>query len=235
RADPKVKLVGATCLMSFISVSHNLTVILVGLFIGILYVLMAGLKLSEVFKHLMVVNIFMLFLWFFLPFFGEGKVLYSIGYLKVYEKGVELPLFITLKANGVSLLIISLLSTTSVQRIGNGLRQFGVSVKFTVLLLTTFRYLSVIMQEYARLQRAVRLRCFTAKLSLHTYRTYAYLIAMTFVRSYEQGNRVNNAMVMRGFKGTFPVIDSPSRKSDYALGLLLMFSFTIIVSVGIYL
>ncbi|MDH4317738.1 MAG: cobalt ECF transporter T component CbiQ [Desulfobulbaceae bacterium] len=233
KADPVVKLVGAACLLPFVAVNDDLKVILMGLFFGIFFVLLASLELRHVLKHLVVVNIFMFFLWIVLPFSGSGEVLYYFGPLAVYKKGVELPLLITLKANGVSLLIISLLSTSSVQRLGNGLRQLGVSVQFTILLLTTFRYLGVIMQEYGRLRRAAKLRRFKPGLSLHTYRTYAYLIAMTFVRSYEQGNRVNNAMIMRGFSGTFPIMDLPSKNSDYKVGTLLALSFTILIAVSI--
>ena len=233
RADPVVKLIGAACLLPFIAVSQDITVVSAGLFVGMIFVLVAGLRIGQVAKHLAYVNVFIVFLWLVLPFSGGGEVLYSSGFITIYKKGVLLPLLITIKANGVSMLIISLLSTSSVQRLGNGLHQLGFSAKFTMLLLTTFRYLGVIMQEYGRLQRAAKLRRFQPKLSLHTYRTYAYLIAMTFVRSYEQGNRVNNAMIMRGFNGKFPIMNLPAKKSDFKVGALLTISFILLITVSV--
>jgi len=39
--------------------------------------------------------------------------------------------------------------------------------------------------------------------NIHTYRSYAYLAAMLLVRSYDRANRVFQAMLCRGFHGTF--------------------------------
>ncbi len=122
-----------------------------------------------------------------------------------------------------SFLIISLLTTSSVSQMGRGLGQLGVSQKFTFLLVSTFRYLGVIHQEYLRLRRAAELRCFKPGTNIHTYRTFAYLIGMTLVRSYQQAHRIHNAMLMRGFNGSFPVLEVPVvKKSDYILVVLLV-------------
>ena len=50
---------------------------------------------------------------------------------------------------------------------------------------------------------ALKIRAFQPRTSLHTYRTYAYLVGMLLVRSYDRSERVRNAMVCRGFKGRF--------------------------------
>jgi len=38
---------------------------------------------------------------------------------------------------------------------------------------------------------------------MHTYKTYAYLIGMIFVRAAARAQRVHQAMICRGFKGKF--------------------------------
>jgi len=71
------------------------------------------------------------------------------------------------------------------------------------LLLLTYRYVFVIEQEYQRLVRATKIRGFRSRSNMHTYRTYAYLIGMLFVRASERAERVHQAMLCRGFKGKF--------------------------------
>jgi cobalt/nickel transport system permease protein len=71
------------------------------------------------------------------------------------------------------------------------------------LLLITYRYLFVLEQEYQRLLRAMKIRNFHPKTNLHSYRTYAYLVGMLFVRASERARRVHSAMICRGFSGRF--------------------------------
>ena len=67
----------------------------------------------------------------------------------------------------------------------------------------TYRYVFVIEQEYQRLLKAVKIRNFQPKTNMHTYRTYAYLVGMLFVRASARAERVHHAMLCRGFKGKF--------------------------------
>ena len=62
----------------------------------------------------------------------------------------------------------------------------------------------VLEEEYQRLARAARIRGFRAGTDLHTYRTYAYLVGMLFVRAADRAERVRNAMLCRGFNGQIP-------------------------------
>jgi cobalt/nickel transport system permease protein len=71
------------------------------------------------------------------------------------------------------------------------------------LLLITYRYLFVLEQEYQRLVRAMKIRNFRPKTDLHSYRTFAYLAGMLFVRASERARRVHSAMICRGFNGRF--------------------------------
>jgi cobalt/nickel transport system permease protein len=57
--------------------------------------------------------------------------------------------------------------------------------------------------EYRRLIKAVKIRGFHPGNNLHTYRTYAYLVGMLLVKSYERAERVRAAMLCRGFRGKF--------------------------------
>ncbi len=223
QADPKMKILGFIFPALVIAVSASFTTLSLGLLLGLILLILARLEFTHVCKQLLGINIFILFFWIILPFNGGGDILTHLGPLPIYKKGVELSSLLTLKANSITLLIISLLATSSVIKIGQGLNQLGFSSKFTLLLVSSFRYLDVIHQEYLRLRRAADLRCFQPGNNAHTYRTFSYLIGMTLVRSYQRADRIHNAMIMRGFKGTFPSLDTAAAKtSDYILAALLI-------------
>jgi len=110
---------------------------------------------------------------------------------------------ITLKANGILLALVALASTSSVASLGHALDRLRVPPKIVHLLLLTYRYVFVMEQEYLRLATAMKVRCFRPSTNRHTYRSYAYLVGMLFVRAAARGDRVHQAMVCRGFDGKF--------------------------------
>jgi cobalt/nickel transport system permease protein len=67
-----------------------------------------------------------------------------------------------------------------------------------------FRYLHVLQVEYQNLWSAMLIRGFKRRsFSWHTYKHYAYLIAMVLIKSYERSQKVYEAMLCRSFSGEF--------------------------------
>jgi cobalt/nickel transport system permease protein len=64
----------------------------------------------------------------------------------------------------------------------------------------------VLHDEYTTLKRAIHIRAFRPGTNMHTYKTYAYLVGMLIVRSYDHSQRIYQAMLCRGFTGRFPII-----------------------------
>jgi len=107
------------------------------------------------------------------------------------------------KSNAIVLTLIGLIATMAFSTLGYALKQLGVPQKIIHLLLMSYRYIFVIEQEYQRLIRAAKIRGFQPKTNLHTYRTYAFVIGMLLVRATARAQRVHQAMLCRGFNGTF--------------------------------
>ena len=174
-----------------------------GLAIAVVMVGFARMSLRALLSRLAVVNGFILLLWALLPFTFPGDTIFRLGPLAASREGVERALLITLKSNAIILACIALLSSMTLVTLGHALAHLRVPTKITQLLLLTVRYFRVIQQEYARLRNAMRVRCFRPRTSRHTYRSYAYLVGMLLVMSYERATRIRAAMLCRGFKGTF--------------------------------
>jgi cobalt/nickel transport system permease protein len=71
----------------------------------------------------------------------------------------------------------------------------------------SYRYIAVIEDEYKRLLRAAKFRGFRPKTNFHSYKTFAYLAGMLFVRASLRAQRVHQAMLCRGFNQKFYSLD----------------------------
>jgi cobalt/nickel transport system permease protein len=203
RLNPQFRIVAATLFSTLIALSERLPTLITGLVIAILFVCCARLNPRKMFKKLTVIWGFLILLWLIMPLTMAGPALFKPGPLTFTQPGVMLALQITLKANSILILFSALIATMSLSVLGHSLEKLGISAKLVLLLLLTYRYIFVIEQEYRKLRRAAAIRSFHPGTNMHTYKTYAYLIGMLFVRASERAQRVHQAMRCRGFNGKF--------------------------------
>jgi len=209
RLDPCVRVVCALVLSFAMALSQRFTVLGIYFLFAMSLVLMASLGPGPVAKRLKPMLLFTLMIWVVLPFTFEGESLARVGPFSITRPGVELCLRITIKSISILLVFIALLATMTVATLGHALHRLRVPDKLVFLLLMTYRYIAVIQDEYQRLLRAARFRGFIPGTNLHSYRTYAYLAGMLFVRASLRAGRVHKAMLCRGFNGTFHTLDTP--------------------------
>lgn len=203
RLDPRIRIVVATIYCYVVAFSNQFPALLIAMVISSALIVSAGLGFKAVGKRLVLVNGLILFLWVVVPLTYGGQPIFQIGPLSLSRAGVVLAARITLKSNAILLTLIALIATMTFATIGYTLKQLRVPQKIIHLLLMNYRYVFVLEQEYQRLMRASKIRGFQPKTNLHTYRTYAYVIGMLLVRATSRAHRVHQAMLCRGFKGTF--------------------------------
>ncbi len=238
KADPRIKLISGLIIAFSVALLKSIQASALGFFLAFLFILVFSLPVGKVAKTLLFANIFIAFLWLFLPFSLEGKTLFHVWRLKLTIEGIRFAFLITLKCNAILMIIITFIATIPMPTVGYALSSLGFSERLTLILLMSYRYIDVIFEEYKRLAQSLKVRCFKPGTNLHTYRTYAYLIAMVFARSYERGIRVYQAMLLRGFNGRFYSLRRFKLKnSDILLliGILLSDACLIILDRGMFI
>jgi cobalt/nickel transport system permease protein len=190
--------------------------------ISVALIALARLRAAEVFKRLLVVNGLVVFIWAVIPFTFPGEALFRLGPFNAAREGVALAAQITLKSNAIVLAFIALVATMPFATAGHALHRLRVPDKIVHLLLMTYRYIFVLEQEYLRLGRAASIRGFRPGTNLHTYRTYAYLVGMLFVKAVDRAERVRWAMLCRGFKGRFYSLQEFKTGAGCAVFFVLM-------------
>ena len=220
--DPRLKIISAALFSFVVALSWEFPTLLMALVFSFLLTGVAKLKVSRVATRLAVVNGLILFFWALVPLTFKGEPLFYLGPLAVAREGVTLCARITLKSNAILLTVISLIATMPIATVGHAMSRLQFPQKIVHLLLLTYRYIFVIEQEYRRLARSAKVRAFRPHTNVHTYRTYAYLIGMLFVRASERAKRVHQAMICRGFQGKFYCLyDFSMSRLDWAFSMIM--------------
>ena len=180
RINPRLRVLGAAGFAVVVAVAYDFRTLLCALALSFALVVSARLSLRRVVRSLMAALLFLALLWLVLPWSYEGPVWFEIGPVGVTWPGVVLCSQISLKTVALMTAFMALVATMTVDTLGHALSRLQLPDKMIYLLLITYRYLFVIEQEYQRLIRAIKIRNFRPTTSLHTYRTYAYLVGMAF-------------------------------------------------------
>lgn len=203
RLDPRPRILLCSVLVFFamLSWSPGLLTLLFGLSLAAAG--FARLPVRALGKRLLRLNLFMLVLCVVFPLTIPGELFLSWGPLSFSKAGLFKAVLITLKANAIVLFFSAWIGTIDLFSLGHALHHLHVPGKLTHIFLFTVRYLDVLHHEYQGLVRAMKVRGFRPRASLHTYRSYGHLVGMLLVRSLERSERVLAAMKCRGFTGTF--------------------------------
>jgi len=221
--DPQKRILFAVIISCTIAFIQNISVLALAVFFAITLVCMARLPFNNVIKRLAVVLWFLLLVWIVMPLTFEGEILYQIGPFALSHPGIELAAQMTLKSIAILLIFMALVATMTISVLGYSLSRLHVPDKLVYLLLMTYRYVFVIEDEYRRLQTAIKIRGFRSGTNLHSYKTYAYLAGMLFVRASVRAERVHQAMLCRGFNGKFYSLDdSPANNQGRKFSALMI-------------
>lgn len=231
RLDPRVKILEVFFFSIVVALSNSLPVLFSAFVVSCCTVLAARIPAKEIFRRLIPVNMMIIFLWFFLPFTVEGNPLFYMGSLAATHEGLTYALRISIKSNAMMLMLISLIASTPIFSLGHAMLELSVPKKLVHLFFFTYRYIHVMNKEYTRLINAIKIRGFRPGTNLYTYRTFAYIVGMLLIKSYDRIQRVRNAMLCRSFKGDFYSLGNFSFKRIDAVSIFLMIAVIILLGV----
>lgn len=230
RIDPSTKIAAGVTISIEIAVLSHLPTLIAANLLALMLITTARLPLLPVLKRLSVAAVFLLLIWILLPLTYEGAPAFRWGVLTWTRPGIDLAARITLKSTSILMIFMALPATMPIAALGRGLNRLQVPDKLVFLLLMTYRYIFVMADEYQRLSRAARIRGFRPGTNIHTYRTYAYLIGMLFVRAKARADRVYHAMLCRGFNGKFHTLTTVSPAPGLRIGFIC---FMLCAAVGL--
>lgn len=139
----------------------------------------------------------------FNPFFDK-QILLTIGSLPISGGVISM---LTLMSKGVLCLMASflLIATTPIEKLCMAFRRLYFPRFFTSLLLLTYRYISVLLEEVSIMTDAYHLRSPRQK-GLH-YSAWGSFVGQLIFRSMDRAEGLYQSMLLRGFNGDLPVTE----------------------------
>lgn len=161
---------------------------------------LSGIAVRTCFQKLRLVLPLVCAVGLFNPLF-DRQIVARIGTLAVSGGVLSM---LTLVAKGIFCLLASflLMATTTIEAICHALRQLRVPKLLTNLLLLTFRYISVLLDEVAVMQQAYALRAPGQK-GIHVS-AWGSFLGQLLLRSMDRAQSLYESMELRGFHGEFP-------------------------------
>lgn len=152
---------------------------------------------------------------------------HSIFGLTVSRPAFETLTSLVIKTSATVAILATLLETTTLAELGQGLAGLGVPRIFVQLILMTERYVFVLTEEFSRLRRALRVRGFRNRMDRRSFAIIGDVTGMIFLRGHERSQRVHHAMAARGFDGVFRSLTSATTS---AIDVAVLFATLIAVA-----
>jgi len=203
---------------------HWYTWAIYGIFVGGL-LLLSQVTFSVLLKRLMVESAFAGVVILGTLFRDGGDVLWQWGWLRITTEGLTILGSVTIKTLLSLLLLNTLTLTTAIPALLNALIVLRVPPLLVAILASMYRYIGVLTEEFAAMRRAAQSR------NLMQNRRWQRLVVgnmfgSLFIRSYDRGERIHQAMLSRGYTGMPPGTDLPQNRTRDFLAL----AFTLVLA-----
>lgn len=167
-------------------------------FYPILIFAFGELPMAPILKRVLIVEPLIIGIGILNPLFDNYTVVF--GGIAV-SRGWVTFLSIFLKCGLTVVVSILLVATTGMERLASALRMLRIPKLFVLQILLTYRYISVLVEEVFRMQRAYSLRAPEHK-GIHR-NVWGSFAGQLILRTFERAQRVYQSMSLRGFNGEY--------------------------------
>lgn len=234
-----VKLISAIIIIVFTVFSQQIIVPIIMEIFLLLILYLSKVSIKDAFKRISLLLPFGGAIIIFQPFIYPGNVLWAYSWIQITDTGLNWAILLFGRVITSLTAIVLLSSTSPMQEIVASFRKLKMPKELAMILSITVRFLFVFIDELTTIRNAQKSRNFNIHSKLVPYRwivkQVGYTIAMMFLKSYEQGERVHKSMVSRGFSDTSQLFNEKTQleKSDY-IYLISIITLMIVIEVILY-
>ncbi len=166
------------------------------------------------------------------PFLSGGESVQVVG-VSLSVDGLWATWNILVKAGLGATMSIALSATTPVAELLHGMTRLRVPRLLVAIIAFMLRYIDVLVEQLGRMRRSMVARGHDPRW-LWQIKPIASSAGALFVRSYERGERVHQAMLARGYSGVMPVVNDRHASTREWLSVMaypFMFAVVLVVAV----
>lgn len=151
----------------------------------------------------------------------EGEVVWSWGIFRITDAGLIVLGSVAIKVTLSLLLLNLLILTTPIPALLEALRRLKMPPLLVAIMASMYRYLQVLIQEFTTMRRAALSRNLMLN-NKGTRRVIGNIMGALFIRTYERGERIYQAMQARGYRG----VTAAGKFPQYKRRDFMAFAFT---------
>lgn len=235
RIHPLAKLITTVAFLTVV-VSfgrYEISGLLSFLFYPVLLMAFAEIPIVPILKRILIIEPVIIGIGILNPLFEQKTfviwgITLSLGWITFLSIFIKSVLTITA--------VLLLIATTGINRLGAALRMLKIPKILVLQLLLTYRYISVLMEEVARMLRAYELRS-PKQRGIHRS-AWGSFAGQLILRTYDRAQRVYQAMCIRGFTGEYNTGEDIKMKAGdymYMVGWIVFFGVARIYNIPVLL
>lgn len=226
KMNPKAKVISFFILiLSASSVTNPVGVVLIFVF-SCLTIVLSRIPIKYIWKRLYVPVFLIVFMFLILLISFTGNPIYSFGPLYMTKEGIEFSKMILLRSLSCLFFAFILFETTRFEKIIYVLYYFRIPNILIQILMLSYRYIFVLLNELAGMFNAAVAKGFSPKLTIKNLTVFGNMIGMLLIKSYERGDRVYYSMVSKGYTGKTNIgnIEKMKWKDYFLMTIMILFA-----------
>lgn len=232
RWDPRVKILALGALIISIAIVKTIPVAVLALIIAAVIIGISALPLHFISHGLSFILVFLVPFFFIMPFSYPGEAAFKVLGLPFAWEGLRYASLIFTKALAIVLISFSIFGSSRFDVSMIALQKLRCPKVFVQMLLFTYRYTYVFLEEMQRMHTSMLARGFVARSDTQTLRIYGNFVGTLLVRSFERTDRVYKAMLSKGYQGELhSMVKFNSSSYDY-IKMFVVFGFVIALTMA---
>ncbi len=231
RWDPRVKIVALGLLIIAIALLKSLPMAVAALVFAAVILGISALPMHFVSHGLAFVLFFLLPFFVVMPLTYPGEAAFHIIGLPFAWEGLRIASLIFMKALAIVVVSFAVFGSSRFDVSMIALQRLKCPKIMVQMLLFTYRYTFLFLDELKRMYTSMRVRGFVARTDRRTLRVFGHFVGTLLVHSFERTERVYKAMLSKGYQGELhSMVTFQSNASDYAKAVVVAMIAIVLVA-----
>ncbi|MBI5755467.1 MAG: cobalt ECF transporter T component CbiQ [Nitrospirae bacterium] len=201
RWDPRIKILSLGFFIFVVALLKTIPVAVASLLIALIIIKVTNIPFHFVANSIKLVIILLVPFFFMLPFSYPGEAAFRIIGLPFALEGLRLSILIFTKAVAIVLTTDAIFGSSRFDISMIAMQHLKCPKVLVQMVLFTYRYIFVFIDEIKRMEKAMRSKGFVMKANMNTLRTMGNFVGALLIRSFERTSRVYSAMLSKGYEG----------------------------------
>lgn len=223
RWDTRIKVAALGIFIIAIALLKTIPMAASGIILATLLLAISALPIHFISHGLSFVLVFLIPFFLIMPFTYPGEAAFSVLGLGFAWEGLRLATLIFIKALSIVLVTFAIFGTSRFDVSMLALQRLKCPKVLVQMLLFTYRYTFVFLDEMRRMHTSMGARGFIARTDKRTLKIFGHFVGTLLVRSFERTERVYKAMLSKGYQGELhSMVTFQSVGMDYVKALIVV-------------